>query len=194
MSGCDRDRLEAFVAGTLDGAHTAETRAHLAACASCAREVAWFYAERRLFEARAASPAAAPPPFAAVLAHVRTERRGRLRETLTRRAPWVGFAVAAAIAGVVVTRGNTEPATAIAEPLPSFACYDDVRSLAVEAEAYATDRAVASAEDHYAACLVATPRSVPVCALPIDTTVTCGSLRPQDDEVFEERARGGSFQ
>jgi hypothetical protein len=91
-----------------------------------------------------------------------------------------------------VTGHAPEAPLVVAEPRSAFACYDDPGSLVAEAAAYATDRAVARAEDRYAACLVATP--VGACALPRDTDVTCSASWPLDDEVFEERARGGSLQ
>ena len=68
------------------------------------------------------------------------------------------------------------------------------RSLVAEASAYATDHAIASAEDLYGACLVATPGADLACARPVASDVTCGPLRPPDDEVFESRIRGGSLQ
>ena len=99
MSGCDVDRLEALVEGRLDEVSAAAARAHLAACARCAEEVSWLHAERRLFEARAASPAAegiaALPPLSAVLAAARPARSGGSLARIGRRAPWVGLAVAA---------------------------------------------------------------------------------------------------
>jgi hypothetical protein len=124
---------------------------------------------------------------------------------VARRAPWLGLAAAAAaLAVAVATRDPVAPAVpaVVAEPLPTLACYDDPRSLVAEATAYATDRAIARAEDRYAACLVATPRagvahlaatSGPTCALPVETDVTCGSFGPPDEEVFESRIRGGSL-
>jgi hypothetical protein len=193
MSGCDRERLEAFVAGSLDAAPAAEVRAHLASCARCAEEAGWLRAERRLFSARAAISVAVPP-FSSLLTRVRRERKERLRTAVARRAPWLGLAAAAAVLAVAVTtRGPVAPEV-VAEPPPSLACYDDPRSLDAEATAYATDRAIATAEDRFAACLVATPRASPACALPVETNVTCGPLGPPDDEVFESRIRGGSLQ
>ena len=164
--------------------------------------------ERRLFETRAAwqsaTAASALPPFAAVLAQVRLERRERTQArwlAFLPRSAWhavFGLAAAAAAVGTlfVATREAPSPAV-VAEPPASFACYDEPQSLVVEAMAYATDRAVATAEDHYAACLVATPRSAPaggMCAPRADTDVTCGSGGPLDGEVFESKIRGGSLQ
>jgi hypothetical protein len=121
-------------------------------------EMDWRRAEQRLFADRAAV-APAPPPFGAVLA---AARRDRARAARRRLAPWVALGLAAAIAGLYLvpraTRDMAEAPAVLAEP-PSFACYDDPGSLVVEAAAYATDRAIASAEDHYAACLVGTPAS-----------------------------------
>jgi hypothetical protein len=158
--------------------------------------------ERRMFAARAAWQASVgmtPPPFAPVLAQVRRDLPGRRApSTVLKRS--LGFlAVAAAVAiGVGFARARTPP-TIEAEPPPSFACWDDPRSLAVEATAYETDRAVASAEDRYAACLFATPRAAPAgaCAAPVANDVaevTCNAARPLDDEIFESRIRGGSLQ
>ncbi len=117
-------------------------------------EAEWARAEQRLFADRAAF-APAPPPFGAVLA---AARRDRARARTRRVAPWAALGLAAAFAGVCLMPRATpaEAPAAVAEP-PSFACYDDPGSLVVEAAAYATNRAIASAEDHYAACLVATP-------------------------------------
>ena len=197
MSGCGRaggrEALEAFVAGGLGGAEAAAARAHVAACPRCAEEVRWLRAEGRLFAARAASPAGDPPPFTAVLAAARRERAWWRLPT---KAPWfAGLAAAAAVVALLVTRRDPDAPVATPEPPPTFACYDDPRSLVVEAAAYATDRAVASAESRYAACLVATPDTMGgACAIPRDVDVTCGAPRPLDDEVFEERTRGGSLQ
>jgi hypothetical protein len=140
--------------------------------------------ERDLFRARAALKdavgASAPPPFERVLGRVRRERasatagergsslaRTGARTALRRAAPWLATAAAAAVAlGVAWQRGTDAPAVT-EEPRSIVACYDDAPSLVVEATAYATDRAIASAEDHYAACLVATPRTAA-------TTDSCG--------------------
>jgi hypothetical protein len=224
MSGCDADRLEALlIDGVIDGEDgdgTGETRAHVAACASCAEELAWLRAERQLFTARAAHegadlPAFMPsspsspsgpalPPFTAILAEVRRERRSRW----VARAPWLGLAAAAALA-LFFTATRAPAPVAVAEPAADFTCYDDPRSLAVEATAYATDRAVASAEDQYGACLMATPavtigsareRSVNLgaasgsCVFPVEADVTCRSLWPLDDEIFASGICGGSLQ
>jgi Putative zinc-finger len=193
MTGCDRIAgMEAFVAGALDVAQAAEARAHVAACPRCAEEVRWLRDERAVFAARAASPAVEPPPFAAVLA---AAQRGRAAGWRVPPRALFGLAAAAAALALLVTRSEPDAPEATPEPPPSFACYDDPRSLVVEAAAYATDRAVATAEDRYAACLVATPITTSgACALPRDTDVTCGAPRPLEDEVFEERTRGGSLQ
>ena len=76
MSGCDVDRLEALIEGTLDGARAAEARAHLEGCARCAEEIRWLRKSAAVFSrARAGkSPLRASPPFAAVLAEVRGRR------------------------------------------------------------------------------------------------------------------------
>jgi hypothetical protein len=203
MIGCDVDELEALVAGTLSAGPAGEVRAHVAACARCAEEIRWLREERRLFRARPEVPAEAVPPFAAVLAEVRGEVPGdRLvplgNQSRWRRPPsprarvaWLGLAAAAAFALVIRAIPDAAP-EALPEPPPSFACYDDPRSLVAEATAYATDRAIASAEDLYGACLVATPGAALAAASPADSDVTCGPLGPPDDEVFESRIRGGS--
>jgi len=192
MSDCDVDRLEALVDGTLEAGPAAEARAHLASCARCAEEIRWLREERRLFDARLPGmPAGAVPPFAAVLAEVRG--RARPAQALRARVPWMGLAAAAALALVFAASPHAAP-EATPEPPPSFACYDDPRSLVAEATAYATDRAIAGAEDLYGACLVATPGAVLASASPADSDVTCGPLGPPDDEVFESRIRGGSLQ
>jgi hypothetical protein len=177
MSDGEKDDLEA-----LDEARGAD-------------EIAWLRAERRLFTARAALRAPSPPPFAAVLTEVRRER-----SMLRRRAAWVSLAAAAAlIVGIAAAFRAPSAPEATAEPPPSFACSDDPRALALEAAAYATDRAIASAEDHYAACLVATPRSVSAgaaaaCGISVETDVTCGPFGPLQDAVLESRTRGGSLE
>jgi hypothetical protein len=210
MIGCDVDRLEALVAGTLSAGPAAETRAHVAACVRCADEIRWLREERRVFQdrlqARPEVPAEAVPPFAAVLAEVREKARrpghrdlaadrvGALRDRLFPRGlrtgvPWL--AAAASLALVIHAIPGAAP-EALPEPPPSFACYDDPRSLVAEATAYATDRAIASAEDRYGACLVATPGAELAVTRPVDSDVTCSPLGPLDDEVFESRIRGGS--
>src|SRR5262245_65506441 len=62
---------EAYALGRLDLARTREVRAHLARCSRCADEARVVFEERSLFVRRAALPAPAPPPFAAVLARAR---------------------------------------------------------------------------------------------------------------------------
>jgi hypothetical protein len=218
MIDCDVERLEALIEGALPAEDAAETRAHLAACARCEEELRWLRDERRLLRARAETATPAVPPFAAVLAEVRREagphapaaaRPRRLRD----HAPWLGLAAAAALALVVTSRSDPPP-RALAEPLPSFICYDDPQSLVAEATAYATDRAVASAEDLYGACLVATPCAALACGrtmsagltgpLPatrpaammrtvVESDVTYCPLGPPDEEVFESRTRGVSY-
>jgi hypothetical protein len=153
--------------------------------------------ERRLFAARAALLArTAPPPFAAVLAEVRGEREARTKSARAIRRPlsFIAFAAAAAIAGIVFTRRDGATAVEVLpDPRSSVLCYDDAASLAVEAAAYATDRAIASAEDRYSACLLATPAGA-CAAAPIARDVTCDGLGPQSDAAFDEEARGGSLQ
>ena len=139
--------------------------------------------ERRLFAARAAVLArAAPPPFAAVLAEVRGERtaRARIARALRRPSPWLALAAAAAIAGIVFARRDGATAVEVLpEPRSNVACYDDAPSLVVEAAAYASDRAIASAEDRYSACLLATPvGACAAAAAPIERDVTCGGFGP----------------
>ena len=204
MTGCsrawDRDGLEAFVARRDGAGHAAEVAAHVATCPRCAEEVRVLRAERALFTARAAASTAAPPPFADVLAAARRDRASRWGRLFHRgsaprpraRIAWLGLAAAAATAAYFATGRSPGAPGIVAEPRSALACYDDPSSLVAEAAAYATDRAVASAEDRYAACLVATP--VGACALPRDKDVTCSASRPLEDEVFEERARGGSLQ
>jgi anti-sigma factor RsiW len=192
MSGCDSELLEALIDDALGARDAARVRAHVAGCARCAREVSHLRAERSLFAARATAMEA-PPPFTDVLAAIQRERRGRW----VARAPWLILPAAAALALVVsgaLASREPERAAAVAEPPPTFACTDDAASLAVEATAYATDRAVASAEDRYGACLMATPRSAPACASQAPSDVTCSAGRPLPDEVFESRTRGGSLQ
>jgi len=212
MTGCgrawNREALEAFHALRDEGdamraplsSRALEMEQHVAACPRCTEELRSLRAERALFASRAASPAPVPPPFAAVLAAARRDRASRWHRLFSGgsalrrppRAAWLGLAAAAAIAAYFTAGRAPDAPLIVAEPRSAFACYDDPSSLTAEAAAYATDRAVASAEDRYAACLVATP--VGVCALPRDTDVTCGASWPLDDEVFEERARGGSLQ
>ena len=152
-----------------------------------------------LFAARAAAPAPAPPPFAAVLARVH-DRARQERSIARRRAGWLSLAAAAAvIVGIGAARRAPSAPEATAEPPPSFACSDDPRAIAQEAAAYATDRAVAGAEDEYAACLVATPRFAPAsaaaaCGVLVETDVTCGAPGPLPDEVLDPRTRGGSLE
>jgi hypothetical protein len=170
--------------------------------------------ERRMFAARAAwqtsqalrgaplaSAGMTPPAFTSVLALVRRELPENRRTPSRALRSSLGFLAFAAVVaiGVGFTREKA-PTTIEAEPPPSFACWDAPASLAVEATAYETDRAVASAEDRYAACLFATPRAAPagaLCAAPVandGTDVTCKAARPQEDEIFESRIRGGSLQ
>jgi hypothetical protein len=188
-------------------------RAHLAECARCAEEVAWLRAEREIFERRMSAMEAAPPPFSGILARTRKERSREARVRFRRIAPLLGLALAAAIAGVFATprASETGPAETAAAPRSDFTCYDDPSSIPIEV-AYAIestgesvrflsatdasrgtiDGAIALVEDRYAACLVATPRSVPVCA--IEEPVTLDSKKPLGDEVFDSRARGESIQ
>jgi len=163
-------------------------------------------AERRLFTERAAF-APAPPPFGAVLAAARRDRVERARAARwSRWAPWVGLGLTAAVSGVcLVPRALVAdaPAPAVAaESLPSLACYDDPGALVAEGAAYAIDRASASVEEHSAACLEAMPgpsrtasyQGGGACEVAVESEVTCVAGRPLDDEVFEERTRGGSLQ
>ncbi len=225
MSGCDSDRLEALVndeapsrrdpcgdpgarrrvRALRGGARLAARRAAPLRGADASRPFA--RSDLRIPGAPASFWAPAePPPFADVLARVRRERRSRWE----RWAPGLGLAAAAAFALVAMSALGARapaPVAAVAEPMADFTCYDDPRSLAVEATAYATDRAVASAEDHYGACLMATPAVIlgGACERPSSTVmgaaiftdesdVTCRPLRPLDDEVFASRICGGSLQ
>ncbi len=218
MTSCDVERLEALIEGALPAEDAAETRAHLAACARCAEELCWLREERRVFAARTETATPPVPAFSAVLAEARREagahapaERGARR--FRDHAPWLGLAAAAALALFFTSRSEPPPRVE-AEPLPTFLCYDDPQSLVAEASAYATDRAVASAEDLYGACLVATPcgnlacgrtasarLSGPVAATRpaslmrtvVDSDVTYCPLGPPDEEVFESRIRGVSY-
>jgi hypothetical protein len=163
---------------------------------------------RQLFVARSAlrasSPEDGPPPFEEVLARVRRDRRREPVVALQRRARRAAWPLLiAAAAGIAIATGSKEePPTAIAAEPPSFACFDDPRSLTAEAAAYATDRAIATAEDRFASCLVATPGS---CEAPVATEilfapasrgVTRASGAPLPSEVVERSARaaqGGSL-
>src|SRR5262249_38619201 len=154
----------------------------------------------------------------AVLARTRKERSREARVRFRRIAPLLGLAAAAAIAGVFATpraaeTGSGETAGA---PRSDFTCYDDPSSLpieiasalgskgesvtplsAIDANAQSSalpsrrtiDLAIALVEDRYAACLVATPRSVPAC-VPVAEPVTLDAKQPLGDEVFDSRARG----
>lgn len=69
--------------------------------------------------------------------------------------------------------GRDETAEIVAEPPMDLSCFEGQR-LAVEMEAFVTDRAIASVEDQYGACMVATPLARPsrghaACAPPVDT-------------------------
>jgi len=176
---------------------------------------------RSLFAARAAWQAKDPnldgvdeiasvPPFEAVLARVRSESptapptaRGRVLSLLSRRrvSAVLAFAAAAAALVAITTAPDEAPVAIVAEPPASLACFDDPASLSIEASAYATDRAIASAEDHFAACLVASPCAAPRASHgcseparePASDDVTCSAPRPLDDEIFASRIRGDSL-
>ena len=194
---CERQgELEALGREELDeaGMPAAEgLRAHLAACPSCAEEARWLAAERQLFAQRSAV-AAAPPPFAAVMARA---RGGDVREDRARaaRRARVGviLAAAAALLGFFVTHPGArsrEVATEIvAEPAMELSCFEG-QPIAVELEAFVTDRAIASVEDQYGACMLATPlarsaRGDAACAAPVDHAVTCDPLGPSGSGAVE---------
>jgi anti-sigma factor RsiW len=191
---CERQReVEAWVLGELDDARTAEARAHVAACADCAEEARWLSAERQVFAQRSALAAPAPPPFAAVMARARREGDEGTRPA---RRAWVGAALAAAAALVVFVTGavprgpHGEAAPEIAaDPPMELSCFEG-QPVAVEREAFVTDRAIATVEDQYDACLLATPLARPsrgprACAPPVDRAVTCDPLGPLPGEAVE---------
>ena len=193
---CGRQgELAAFVLGERDGAGASSAeaiRAHVAACASCAEEARWIAAEQALFTRRRELAAPAPPPFAAVMARARRGEGLSLRERAARPAR-VGsmLAAAAVLLGVLVTRPERrgEPAEIVAEPPMELSCFEG-QPIAVEMEAFVTDRAIASVEDQYDACMVATPLLRPLrghaaCAAPVDHAVTCDPLGPLEGEAVE---------
>lgn len=155
------DILEAHARGELDPPEKSSLRAHLAGCAACAREAAALAAEQRLFAGRAdhLAPelAGALPSFDALLARARAES---VPDRRSRRAAWASFglAAAAAILGLLYALRSPEPspAASAAEDIgPDLACFDGEPAL--EDEPHLLDNAIASVEDEYSACLVATP-------------------------------------
>jgi len=131
MTCTQRTQLEAYALGQLDEAASHDVGAHLDTCAACAEEARWLTAERRLFTQRAARIALPPPPFAAVLAEARAERRDRtapaeIAVPFARRAQaWGAIAAAGALLGMYVG-GRLPPAprddagapAIVAEPPP----------------------------------------------------------------------------
>ena len=145
--------------------------------------------ERALFSARSAwqpSGGVPVPAFDRLLERTRAERPKAhasrsipsfLRVPMYRRAAigmtTVAMGVMGAFAIIAARDGQAPPI--VAEPIPTFACFDDPSSLTTEASAYASDRAIASAEERFSSCLMASPG--------MSTTsnggdVTCGASGP----------------
>jgi hypothetical protein len=201
MSGCiHEDVLEVLALGggaELEDADALEPlealEAHLAGCPRCAGEVRRLREERRLFRAREAEARAQLPSFEGVLARMDAADRPALLSS--RRRVWFAMgAVAAALLGVVGWMSASDaPAPRVAkldisaeeDETPELSCYEGEPS-SVEEAAYTTDRAVASAEEVYRACLMATPRELSCAALGgarraascEESDVTCSSGRP----------------
>jgi hypothetical protein len=153
VSGCDWEGVEAYALGELDGERAARVRAHLGACAACARELALVRAERRALAAYARRDARPLPAFEAVLARA----NARAPAPPARRAPpaWLGLGACAAAAAVVL-----QFLPGVGSPLP-FSEGDPSAPACWLEEPPRSDLAVASAEDAFRACLVVTPNSPP---------------------------------
>jgi hypothetical protein len=182
-----RRELERYALGQLDEARAGAVRAHLDGCASCAEEARLLLAERALFQRRAALPAPAPPPFAAVMA--RAKDGGEAATSGARRARIASaLAAAAAVLGLWIadrTPRDDAGAPAIsAEPALGQICDDPA----------VTAGAVERTESEIGACLMATPAA----ATPLasdeseECNVTCAGDEPHGDEALESRPRGES--
>lgn len=109
MSGCDFDALESLAFGELAPAPAEAARAHVAACAACARELALLQRERGAFAARAQATTSPLPGFSAALARSRWSGPPAVvakapPQAVKPRFPWAipafGVAAAAAFAGL----------------------------------------------------------------------------------------------
>ncbi len=151
--------LEEYAGGELAEADRAHVRAHVAGCAACEEEVALLWAERRLFEDRAASPdLPSPPAFDAVLARARLAPVRRIEPGPSRLAQLVvGLSAAAALLGLLSAERIHEPPTeAQPDPAADLVCRGGPADGSEESAA-SLDRAIAGLEAEHHACLMATP-------------------------------------
>lgn len=186
MRCTQRRTLEAHALGQLPGAEADDVRAHLQGCAACAAEASLLAAERRLFTQRAALPAPAPPPFAAVLA--RSRQGSAAGRDGSRARLWSALAAAAALLGIYA--GSRGPAPARDEiGAPAIVAEPASRGETCEDLALLSANGVARAESDYGACLVATPAAAPG-GEERECAVTCGGDEPHPGEALETRAEG----
>ncbi len=150
---CQETELEALLAGELSAAEAERVGAHAAACAGCARTLAWLKLERGWMAQRARRQTARPAlRFEALEA--------RLHPAPPRRADrqklweWAAMAAAAVVLlGVLVPRPSSPPKPFSEEPWS-----EGLVSVAqVEACMDPSIEAVARVEARVGACLVASP-------------------------------------
>ena len=155
MSGCRAEDVEALLAGELGPAQQTEVQAHLEGCARCARERAWLEAERALFTQRALREAEPKALWRAVDARAHRSAP-RLRASAER---WrcVGLGVAASLLMVVTFgprgRSLSRPSR---DPVSSSAGRSFADELGFSPD---PQGGIATLEQQYGACLVATPNA-----------------------------------
>src|SRR5947207_2495596 len=117
MNACIPARIDAYFHGELAEAETAGVRAHLGACAFCARELSWLKAERAALKARPdPAPRAVPLPRAALAAVRQRASRQRWRDrSAARRSLLVAGLAAAASLLIAVQDSGGAPAPAVEE-------------------------------------------------------------------------------
>jgi anti-sigma factor RsiW len=163
---CSGERLEAWVRGELPAAAAAALSQHVRSCEACRRESEWLRTERRAFAARRAVQdpwgSRAAPLRRSVEARLEAERsrivplRRRARAARVVRAVSPGVLAVLLALGVVSKPGDREAAS----------LFRGSSCVSIEVAGFcplppALEQKVALEEDHFGACLMATPRAPP---------------------------------
>jgi hypothetical protein len=156
MTTCQADRIETLALGLLSPSEARGTQEHLSSCSACRKTFAAFLEERSWFvERQAREETPIRSLRAAVERRLETRRKDQVRPSWTWVATSAAFLVLALLTDRVRLPHRPDPAY-VSQP-----CGNAADTVCESREVW-HDGPIASAENRFGACLIATPRVAPL--------------------------------